>query len=154
MIRRRHLFKCTNCGYEIYLQAWKAECPSCRSGFTLVMVAEEERRARPRLLGYIPPILLGTYLALTVFSPGFTVARLLPWPLAPIILLVVLMLSLTSSTVGNIATAGVGAALTIAHIALLGQQSLAEVGAATILAGLTALSIINEASIRRVEPKG
>ncbi|MEM0481929.1 MAG: hypothetical protein QXM16_03450 [Nitrososphaerota archaeon] len=153
MVKRRHLFKCTNCGFEVYLQAWKAECPSCRSGFTLVMVAGKERRARPVLLGYIPPIFAGAYLILTIFSPGLTVARLLPWPTATIALLVALALSITSSTLGNISAAGLGAALAIAHFTYPGQSLLPESGAAALLIAFAASSIINEVSIRRMGPR-
>ncbi len=152
--KRLRLFRCTNCGYEVYLQAWKAECPSCRSGFTLVMVASEEKRTRPALLGYIPPIIAVSYLLLIILNPSITVARLLPWPLAVIATLAALALSITSSTLGNLSAAGIGAALAIAHIVFLGQQPLVEAGIAALPIALAASSIINEAAIRRVGLRG
>ncbi len=112
------------------------------------MVASEEKRVRPVFLGYIPPILAGAYLILTIFNPSITVARLLPWPLAIVVPLAALALSLTSSTLGNLSAAGLGAALTVTHVAYLGQPSLVEAGVASLLVALTASSIINEASIR------
>ncbi|GBC71715.1 hypothetical protein HRbin02_01503 [Candidatus Calditenuaceae archaeon HR02] len=153
MDKKLRLFRCTNCGHEVYLQAWKAECPSCRSGFTLVIVASEEKRARPPFLGYVPPILAGAYLLLTIFNPSTAVARLLPWPLPIIAPLAALTLSLTSSTLGNLSAAGLGAALTIVHLVYPGQQPIVETGGATLLAALAATSIINEVSIRRMGPR-
>ncbi|MCS7145846.1 MAG: hypothetical protein RMJ28_04845 [Nitrososphaerota archaeon] len=153
-MKKQRLFKCTNCGHEARLQAWKAECPSCRSGFTLVLVEEKESWTRPRLLGYVPPALASFYLLLTLLYPGMTVARLLPWPAAQIVLIAVAIFSLTSSTLGNLVAAAAGAALSAAHLAMLGLSTLGELGSALTLIGLTASSVVNEASIRRAKPRG
>lgn len=119
----------------------------------MVIVASEEKRARPPFLGYFPPILAGAYLLLTVLNPSIVVARLLPWPLPIIAPLAALVLSLTSSTLGNLSAAILGAALAIAHLAYPGQQPVVETGLAALLAALAASSIINEVSIRRMGPR-
>lgn len=151
MARRLRLYKCTNCGYEARLQAWKAECPSCRSGFTLVPIAEPESSTKTRPTGYIAPALAVLYLILTILYPGLTVAQILPSPLTQIILLAVIALSLTSSTVGNISAAAAGASLAIIQLASQGLSTPGEIAAAMILLGVTASSVANEASIRRVK---
>gem|GEM_PF-858139 len=150
VIKRRQLFKCTRCGYEVYLQAWKAECPSCGSGFTLAPVAGDEEKTRSRMIGYIPPIFSAAYLALTLFIPKMTLAPLLPWPTTQTVVLAITILSLTSSTLSNLLSIVAGAIITSLHMLLVAPSNPAEIGVALLPLGLSASALINELSIRRV----
>lgn len=73
----KHKFRCEDCGYELFLQAWKAVCPNCNGTFTLIRVDEqptEEKRITPNTIGFFP--LLFYILYSMISQPGKTIINL------------------------------------------------------------------------------
>jgi DNA-directed RNA polymerase subunit RPC12/RpoP len=151
--RSGRLFKCLNCGHEVRLQAWKAVCPSCESGFTLVPVASEEKKRRHSIIGYVAPILLTIYLVLTLASPSATVSRILPWPTTQLLLVIAIALALTSSVIGNIVASVVGALLTATHLYVFPALSIPNLAVLILSTVLLASGVLNEFTIRRSKAK-
>lgn len=105
----KHKFKCRECGLEIYLQAWKAVCPSCDGTYTLEKVLEADtltpKIARSGIVAGIS--FLSYFVMVSMFMPSATVMHTLLsllYFVPPVIiymLLAILALSvLARSTVG------------------------------------------------------
>lgn len=113
----KHKFRCEDCGYELFLQAWKAVCPNCNGTFTLVRMEEqptEEKRITPNTVGFFP--LLFYILYSMVAEPGKTLINLpaavipfLPIWLAYLPAALILLLCMVNSEYGWGAGIAIGA---------------------------------------------
>lgn len=143
----KHLFKCSSCGYEIYLQAWKAVCPRCERGYTLVRVIEPTRepRIRPRFAG---AGLLLLYLALTIIAPGATAVSVAPPILIQILLAAAAVFLLTGSLPSIILASSIAIGILAYHLpGVVGSLQQAALSAIALL--IIASSVSEELLIRR-----
>jgi len=143
----KHLFKCSNCGYEVYLQAWKSVCPRCERGYTLVRVIEPTRepRVRPRL---VASGLLLLYLAVSIVIPGETAAGAAPSIFIWLLVAAAGVFILTGSLPSIILSSAIGIGIMTYH--LLGAAGSAQQAALAAVAALIIVSsILEELLIRR-----
>ncbi|MCS6784775.1 MAG: hypothetical protein NZ921_01700 [Candidatus Caldarchaeum sp.] len=155
---KRHPFVCSKCGARYMLQAWKAECPSCGAGYTLVQLPEKPS-ARSTFVQRLAGLSLFTYVLHGLFGQNLLTFLQFPPPIVfQFAALVVAGLSALGSTPVLAVSLMLGIAAAIFHsfditpFSVLGL-ALAVLTAASSAVALYRLSMFSKNRAREVDAR-